>query len=168
MNLTEDKIFDKIRMLDLAEDGFFIFFILVCILLIAILFYNDTKKDLKYKVNQNVLQHSVIVERLLENLKKYENYPRIEIVAFNTFARIFYPKRYEVRGQETFSFVLDKSEDFMYFKEHKFSFNENEIKILIRTLCEEMEELYPNAKIDYDRYKLTVEFYKQKTGFVMR
>lgn len=168
MKNTGSDFLRKVNMLDLAENGFFVFFIFVCVMLLAILFYNDAKKDLKYSVNKDVLQHSLIVDKLIEKMREYDCCPKIEIVAFNTFARIFYPKRYEVRGQETFSFVLDKSEDFMYFTENKFSFSESEIKIFIRALYEKMVDLYPEAVIDYDRYKLTVEFYKQKTGFVMR
>lgn len=168
MNRNGNDLLDSIRELNLAEDGFFVFFIFVCILLIAILFYNDAKRDLKYTVNKDVLQHSTIVDSLIEKLKEYDHCPRVEIIAFSTFARFFYPHRYEVRGQTTYSFFLDKTEDFHYFSENKFSFSEDEIKILIRTLFEYLKEEYPDADVDYDRYKLTIEFYKQKTGFVMR
>lgn len=168
MRETGLKFIDAVKKLNLAEDGLFILVIVALAVFAVILFYNDIKKDLKYTINKDALTGSDIVDKMIAFLKEYENYPRLEIIAFSTFARFFYPKRYEVRGQETFSFVLDKCHDIRYFERSKFAFNDGEIKLLIKALYEKLKTVYPEAEIDYDRYKLTIKFYEQKTGFVMR
>ena len=168
MEKTGQKLIKVIRQMDLADDGLFILVIISFVLLVAILFYNDIKKDLKYRMNKEAMTCSDIVNKLVAFLGEYDSYPRIEIVAFSTFARIFYPKHYDVRGQDTYSFFLDRCQDLRYFERSKFPLNDVEIDILILALSEELRDKYPQAKIDYDKYTLTVVFYEQKTGFVMR